>query len=602
MFSEHKFLSGAARIAVFALLLPLFLPAVVPPGEQSAARVQSISAACEQVFQATKGQIREEDLQQEVRKLLSGKLDIPASTQPPIDELMFEDLAEKELLRRAVEAFPLPNQEGLTALAEKEYPLYKRGDQVKVVHKLNPFSIGVTSGVLYEARNGVIRVGNKSIRLRDMLGITDNEREALKFDEPSTLRRREEFIQELRTSTEAKRMAWREENSGAVFAEVKKKCGEQNERMGFTYLDDEWLNENDLYQRVVSSSFNRLLAKKNFEYAQKIKHQEDILLGQLEIRTAADRLSPAGQHISPADEINRRQQAELARLAAEEQARQLALQKKAEEEARLAEERAAKQRALEEAEAARKQAELEAQRMNINTEFQPDETAGISPLLIGVLGLLIVAAVVGIVIWRRKASEEIDVSKFFEGKGRVQKEFWARVDADPEHFKYVAYMFPNLSEASAALSKLSYIFTDKDGNLNCKRELHFGVYPHQGMAVCFVGGEKLNYACWREATAVLPELPNATYFKVSTEPEVMLELPDVDEMNKESHLQITSLGVEDVTNESGEFSRCFKYSAGSKEQALAFLGKTDVKEDGIVIHVETPEGIFGKDINGIFEA
>ncbi|NLF92969.1 MAG: hypothetical protein GX564_03690 [Oligosphaeraceae bacterium] len=602
MLLDHKFLSGAARIAVLALLLPLILPAAVPPGAQSALRVQSISAACESVFQAAQGQIREDALLQEVRKSLSGGLDIPTPTRTPIDEFMFEDLAEKELLRRSVQAFPLPDQAGLTALAEKEYPLYKRGDQVRIVHKLNPFSVGVTSGILYEARNGVIRVGNKSIRLRDMLGITDNEREALKFDEPGTLRRREEFIQELRTSTEAKRIAWREENSAAVFAEVKKKCGEQNERMGFTYLDDEWLNENDLYQRVVSNSFNRLMAKKNFEYAQNIKHQEDVLLGQLEVRAAADRLSPPGQHISPADEINRRQQTKLARAAAEEQARQLAQQKKAEAEALLAEEKAAKQRALAEAEAARKQAELEAQGVDIKTDFQPGEVGAISPLMIAALALLIVAVLAGIIIWRRKASDEIDVAKFFVGKGRVQKEFWARVEADPEHFKYVAYMFPNLSEASSALSKLSYIFTDKDGNLNCKRELHFGVYPHQGMAVCFVGGEKLNYACWREASAVLPELPNATYFKVSTEPEVMLELPDVEALNKDSALQIISLGIEDVTNESGEFSRCFKYSAGSKEQALEFLGKSEVKEDGIVIHVETPEGIFGKDINGIFEA
>lgn len=602
MLLDHKYLSGAARIAVLALLLPLILPAAVPPGELSALRVQSISAACERVFQAAQGQIREDALLQEVRKSLSGGLDIPTPTRTPIDELMFEDLAEKELLRRSVQAFPLPDQAGLTALAEKEYPLYKRGDQVRIVHKLNPFSVGVTSGILYEARNGVIRVGNKSIRLRDMLGITDNEREALKFDEPGTLRRREEFIQELRTSIEDKRIAWREENSAAVFAEVKKKCGEQNERMGYTCLDDEWLNENDLYQRVVSNSFNRLLAKKNFEYAQNIKHQEDVLLGQLEVRAAADRLSPAGQYISPADEINRRQQAELARTAAEEQARQLAQQKKAEAEARLAEEKAAKQRALAEAEAARKQAELEAQGVDIKTDFQPGEVGAISPLMIAALALLIVAVLAGIIIWRRKASAEIDVAKFFAGKGRVQKEFWARVEADPEHFKYVAYMFPNLSEASSALSKLSYIFTDKDGNLNCKRDLHFGVYPHQGMAVCFVGGEKLNYACWREASAVLPELPHATYFKVSTEPDVMLELPDVEALNKESALQIISLGSEDVTNENGEFSRCFKYSAGSKEQALAFLGKTEVKEDGIVIHVETPEGLFGKDINGIFEA
>ncbi len=601
MFSTYKSLLAPAIFVVLALFLPHFLQATVPPGELSAKRVGQISAACTEIFHTMGQDAREESILQEVRKRLSGVLLIPTPSRKIIDELAFEDFAEEELIRRAVQEFPLPDKSELSQMAEEAYPLYKRGDEVRIVHKVNPFAIGVTSGILYEAKNGVIRVGRKSVRLRDMLGITDNEREALKFDEPGTLRRREEFVTNLRTETEAKRMLWREQNSAAVFADVREKCGQQNERNGYTYLDDEWLTETELYPRVVSNTYHRLLARRNFAYNQKISQQENVLLAQLEIKTSADLLSPPGDHISPAEEINRRIQAANAQKAAEEKARQLILQKQAEEKARLEEEKAAKQRAIAEEEA-RKRAALERQMSDIQTGFDPGEVTALSPIILLGAAVLIIAAVGAIIVWRRKATDEIDVSKFFEGKGRVQKEFWARVEANPEYFKYVAYLFPNMSEASAALSKLSYIISDREGNLSCKRDIHFGVYPHQGGAVCFVGGEKLNYAYWREASAILPELPNATYFKVSTEPDVMLELPDVEALNKEGDLQITSLGVDDVSNENGEFSRCFKYSTTSKEQALAFLNKTAVKEEGIVIQVETSEGIFGKDSNGIFEA
>ena len=591
-FSRELVLVGC----LFALFwLPGTLEAVVPPGEQSALRVQKIHEVCETVFDKFSEKATEADLLAEVRSQLKGKL-LPSQSGKLLKDEDGLRMTKDVLRQRAAEKFPIPEPEKLQQLAEEAFPLYQRGDRVRIMHKINPVATKITEGVLYEAKNGVIKVGNRVIRVRDMLGIDGNEAEALKFDEKATEHRRELFKAELvATQTEA-RQTWVQEHQEVVEQEVFQLCGRRNEENGYTCLDEEWLGEDELFVRVAAQAFTRLSLKRKLAKERELALVENSLEAQLQTVNLTNRVAPAGGWITPASELKRRAQVEQERQAALAAAREAALKREAEEKARLEEEKAAKLRAEQE-EAARKRAELEAQMAEVSYSSKREV-----PLwVIAAVVLVIVGGVVGIVIWRRKANAEPDFKKFFEGKGKLQKEFWARVDADPDHFKYVAYLFPNMSEANNALSKLSYILTDRDGNLSCKKKIYFGSYPHQEGAVCFVGGEKLNYALWREASAVLPELPGAQYFKVSTEPDVLLALPDVDALNREGDLQMESLGVEDISNEAGEFSRCFKYSTTSKENALTFLEKTDVQEEGIVIHIETPDGIFGKDINGIFE-
>jgi hypothetical protein len=588
-------LFSPVHVSALFFCLSILLVAAVPSGDQSAGRIAKIYSVCELAFERLGEQATEAHLLEEARKQLQGKFLPKQQGSLLLDEDALRMTGEV-LQQRAVEKYPIPNEEQLQQFAEEAFPLYQRGDRVRVIHKKNPFATTITEGVLYEAKNGVIKVGNRVIRVRDMLGIDGNEVEALKFDDQASERRREIFKAELLEKQTMAQQNWLRANQQAVEAEVFLLCGQRNEMNGFTFLDDEWLAEDELLVRVSTQAFAKLSLLRKLAKEREMHLAENALEAQLQTIELSNRIAPPGEWISPASELKRRQQIERERQAAITAAREAALKREAEEKARVEEEKAAKLRA-EEAAAARKRAELEAQLEEINYANK----RAIPLWLVAVVILLIVGGGIGVFTWRRKANADPDFKKFFEGKGKLQKEFWARVDADPENFKYVAYMFPNMGEANNALSKLSYILTDRDGNLSCRKKIHFGVYPHQNAAVCFVGGEKLNYALWREASAVLPELPGAQYFKVSTEPDVMLELPDIDALNKEGDLHVKSLGVEDISNESGEFSRCFKYSTDNKESALTFLEKTEVREEGIVIHVETPEGMFGKDINGIFE-
>ena len=79
-----------------------------------------------------------------------------------------------------------------------------------------------------------------------------------------------------------------------------------------------------------------------------------------------------------------------------------------------------------------------------------------------------------------------------------------------------------------------------------------------------------------------------------------MELPDLAKLSETQDLHITSLGVEDVEGENGEFNRVFKYKTDTIDSAKHFLDTIDIKEAGIIIHIETNEGVIGKDENGIF--
>ena len=99
---------------------------------------------------------------------------------------------------------------------------------------------------------------------------------------------------------------------------------------------------------------------------------------------------------------------------------------------------------------------------------------------------------------------------------------------------------------------------------------------------------------------VWPELPNAAYFRQSSEPKVKLVMPSAEELSRQEGLEVEKLGAEDIRTESGEINRVFRYRCANRESALRFLALFKVEEEGIVVRVETAEGEFGKDINGVF--
>lgn len=512
---------------------------------------------------------------------------------------------------------PVPSEAELEALAEKTYPLYKKGEKVQVAYASgNPDIPHMVEGYFRGKVGPYIRVGNTAIRLQDIKVVDGNELELLKFDKDATEVKRKEFIAAQVEELNQKRSEYSRTKRAEVTSRLVADAVKKNENAGYTYLAGEWLSTDALLKLAIAQIKERLDDKVRREAESAKAAERNAIDRQVESLLAAQKVMPPGERLNPEAIMAKQAADEAARIAAaakekadKEAAAAAAAEQKAAEEARAeraAAEAAAKAKAEEEARLAKQAQEAKAREDELANEAkkQADIKAEklkktvIIAVIAAAAGLIIILPIVSTIISRKNKKDPF--AKFFEGKGKLQKDFWDAANTNPEHFKYVAYMFPTVQEATMALSKLSYITIDGNGDLHCTRDLQYGVYPHLDGAVCFIGGTNFHYALWREASAVLPELENATYFKVSTEPEVKLELPDLAKLSADKQVKIEDLGTEDIESETGEFNRLFKYKTESMETALDFLDTLDVNEAGIIIQVQTPEGIVGKDENGVF--
>lgn len=541
------------------------------------------------------------------------------------------------------ERHPELDDAALRRVAERRYPLYHVGDQVTLYH-VRGNKVERVSGRIVTIEDGMVMVGAQRVFVSDMERVQDNGAEVLKFRPEETRQARERYVAMLREQNLRDRETFRRTQHSAVERELLARDRARNERNGYTLVERRWLVPEELFGAIVTAAANEVSERRYEALNATMVHRREPLDAQLatldlryghekpgqlenpalkrireeeerrdraiheraeQLRAAelrereekARRAAEEHEKLRLAAEKAKREAAEAKRLAAEKakRAREEALAAEKERERQAAEERlvAEEKSRLAEAEAKRR-AEAEAERLAMERSHL---IFGVLPLPLALgMGMALVVIVGVVVVIYRRRQEKDRFSKFFEGKGKLQKDFWSQASADPEHFKYVAYMFPSLDEATKALGHLTYIKPGPGGDLRCTRDLQYGVYPHLDGAVCFIGGTKFSYALWREASAVLPELPHAQYFKVSTEPEVQLVIPNLSQMK----MQVESLGIEDVQNESGEFLRLYKYRAASREEAEKFLEQFDINEVGIIVHVETPDGILGKDENGVF--
>ncbi|MBQ7650489.1 MAG: hypothetical protein IJS15_05995 [Victivallales bacterium] len=512
--------------------------------------------------------------------------------------------AAKSIKRAADEKFPIKTDEQLAEEARKKFPLYKIGDHVTVFYGKNPQVPSEVKGVYYGTVSGYVQVGSNRVRIDDMRRIKDYRDEVLKFDPDATEQLRKEYIKRQQRVNLRDHENFIDENTDAIVQAEIAKFADKNEQNGYTCIDDAWLP----LRGFLAASVGKARAKlARFEEEQH-QRQIDERLGFVEAQTgtlemhwtvvpSSSRLNPSAILKEMALREKKKAEAEAKRIA-DEKARveaAEAAEKDAEEKRKAAE--AAKAEA--EAAAAAKSAD-NAEEDEIRREEEASRKQMTMMIVVACGALLVLVAVVLIIMKIRANREKTRFKRFFEGNGKLQKDFWDMAAADPKNFKYVAYMFPNLKDASKALTRLTYIQALPNGELKSTRDIMFGVYPHQDGAVAFLGGTKFHYALWREASAVLPELEGASYFKVSEEPEVKLDIPDIKTIGADG--EIESLGVEDATDAEGSFTRCYKYRIHSRETAMAFLENFQINEEGIVVQVETDEGVLGKDENGIFTA
>ena len=568
----------------------------IQPGEISARRERdAVNMAFE--YMLKNGKAMEDDVIAKAIYPAFKKANPAVDAAPKIPLLTVEECekaAAQSIVKAADEKFPIKDEAQLAVEAEERYPLYKKGDHVKIYFAKNPQLPNEVSGVYYGTSRGIVQVGTSRIRIDDMLNIEDYRDEVLKFDPEATADLRVEFIKRQQHNTARGREQFIDDNSNAIIQAEIASFAKRNEENGYTCIDNSWLPAMDFLKAAVAKARVKLAKHEMEKHQEKVDEQLDVVGSQADTLSIHWTVVPQASRLNPTAVLKEIAMREKNKADAE-------AKRKAAEEARKEEAEAAER----EAEEARQASEsVKPSASSAEDEIKRREEASKKQMsmiiVIGIIVLVLIGAVVLIVMKIRANREKTRFKRFFEGKGKLQKDFWDMAAADPKNFKYVAYMFPNLKDASKALTRLTYIQAMPNGELKSSRDIQFGVYPHQDGAVAFLGGTKFHYALWREASAVLPELPGASYFKVSEEPEVKLDIPDIKQIGKEG--EIESLGVEDATDAEGGFTRCYKYRIHNRETAMAFLENFQINEEGIVVQVETDEGVLGKDENGIFTA
>jgi hypothetical protein len=507
----------------------------------------------------------------------------------PVTEEECKQAARQMARELVAKKYPDLDVAALEAEAAKQFPVYKEGDIVEVEVQLNPARREKVRGP-YEGRTATyIVVGRRQMMLADLAAVESNADKLPMFDAQRSNELRQQYVEQKTQAYNDERDKYNESVRLIARREHYRRGAQQNEERGYLFHNGGWSPVRDAVPKIIDEERAKLQAEEERRAAAAAEAVRQEASAVVAAESAVAGLGSPPRWRDPAAEVaehESRAAAEQQRQAsAEDQARQ-----KAEEEAAAA------------AEAERQKAEQASQApapVPAPAEAAAPKQEGGIPWTFIIIAAVVVLAAAGSVVFALSRRRSRDPAKFFEGKGRVQRDFWAAADADPEHFKYVAYLFPTSQAAQDALLQLSFVSQGADGQLKSSRAIELGTYAHQGKFVAFVGGTELHYALWREASAVLPEIAEAEYFRVSEAPEVMLEIPDIEQLLRDADLHIEH--VENREGEGKDYSQYYVYRAPDKQNALEFLKRANVTEAGVHVIVQTPEGTWGKDENGIYQ-
>jgi hypothetical protein len=102
---------------------------------------------------------------------------------------------------------------------------------------------------------------------------------------------------------------------------------------------------------------------------------------------------------------------------------------------------------------------------------------------------------------------------------------------------------------------------------------------------------------WNEAAALLPTVEGATPFRLSDPPGVEIVVPD---LATRADLGARIQPDREFSGERNDFSEYVVFRGKDRAAATAFLKLVKIGEPGIHVVVETPEGHWGRDTQGMY--
>lgn len=185
-------------------------------------------------------------------------------------------------------------------------------------------------------------------------------------------------------------------------------------------------------------------------------------------------------------------------------------------------------------------------------------------------------------------------------------------DADHAHAAWLAshlttytpvviYHFPTLDDAQQAIRQLSDIHEAADtGELISDEVIEFGCYRNdEGQGEVIVCGKEMMPALWREAMDKLAAAGGTLYRQ--QEPKQGGQRTEDRGQRSEGGGQTRGAVAVAFVNEHQKGINTYRVHRGpSKAAAMAFLQAHSVNRNFFYLAVETPEGNFGRDIDGIY--
>lgn len=172
----------------------------------------------------------------------------------------------------------------------------------------------------------------------------------------------------------------------------------------------------------------------------------------------------------------------------------------------------------------------------------------------------------------------------------------------------VIYHFPTLDAAHQAITQLSFIHEAADtGDLIATEVVEFGCFVNEdGQGEVMICGKGFTLNRWQEAMDKLAAAGGILHReqKPEAQPSATITPAAPEERPAVLAAPAAPTKTDSVTFVSEDHKGMHTYRvhrAPSKAAAIAFLQANPVTQNYLYLIVETPEGDFGRDINGIYE-
>lgn len=177
----------------------------------------------------------------------------------------------------------------------------------------------------------------------------------------------------------------------------------------------------------------------------------------------------------------------------------------------------------------------------------------------------------------------------------VEKAFsyWSLRQRSIQKDPFIMYTFSGEKDAREALLDLACVRVAQDsGNLICILPLIFGYYRVDGAYQAIMGGQKLSCELWEAA--------RESFRRHGGVPRSELEpFRGINDTTKESSLKTIQFVREVKTQGEQDALSLLIYRGPDAKTARLFLEQNPVTREYLRIIVETPEGTYGRDINGV---